>query len=295
MKTYLTSFSFPGKCGEKNAIDLGGRNCYDNFYPFFTLPEELRNIEFSPITILYGGNGSGKSTILNVIAEALNIRRTVKFNKTHFFGQYVNACTAHISEEPDALKIITSDDVFKRLFHTRQKSDETEDRREELLDVYTVYGKGEGRIRDIVGNGSWLENYDKLKDVMNARKNGMTGSGLVRHYNIKSIIGKSNGEEALEFFMSEVRDPGIYLLDEPENSLSAIFQRQLSEFLFESARFYDAQLVIATHSPFMLSIPGAKIYNLDSSPVNVTNDWTSLSNMREYYELFKAYSDDFER
>ncbi len=30
---------------------------------------DFKRIDFEPVTILYGGNGSGKSTALNVIAE----------------------------------------------------------------------------------------------------------------------------------------------------------------------------------------------------------------------------------
>ena len=84
-------------------------------------------------------------------------------------------------------------------------------------------------------------------------------------------------------------------MDEPENSLSAVYQRELAQYLSDSVRFFDAQLIIATHSPFMLSIPGATIYNLDSEEFCVTEDWTSLDNMIEYYELFKQHSDSFEK
>ncbi len=299
MNIYLSSFFLPGEKGEFKALDTGGHTCYNNFYPFKILPPELQLIEFSPITILYGGNGSGKSTILNVIAEKLQIRRKTKYNKSRFFGQYVDACSYEMCDEPEVLRIITSDDVFKRLFNTREQSEQIDNKREEMLELHFRYANRDngapGQIRELVGEGSWLENYDKLNAVREARKRGTTASSFAKRTVGDSIIGKSNGEEAMEYFSDEIKDPGIYLLDEPENSLSAIYQRQLSEFLFEAARFFGAQLIIATHSPFMLSIPGAKIYNLDTQPVSVTSDWTSLDNMREYYALFKAFSEDFER
>ena len=111
----------------------------------------------------------------------------------------------------------------------------------------------------------------------------------------KNIIGKSNGETALDYFYANIQEPGLYLLDEPENSLSAQHQRELADYIFESVRFFDAQIVISTHSPFMLSIPSAKIYNLDDEENTITEDWTTLSNMIEYYELFKRFSEDFEK
>ena len=59
-----------------------------NIYPFNIFPERIErmgslSIDFTtPITILYGNNGSGKTTILNLIAEHLNAARHSAFNKS---------------------------------------------------------------------------------------------------------------------------------------------------------------------------------------------------------------------
>lgn len=45
--------------------------------------------------------------------------------------------------------------------------------------------------------------------------------------------------------------------------------------------------MIATHSPFVLAIRGAKIYDLDEEPVDVKR-WTELENVRAYYDFLKA-------
>jgi predicted ATPase len=58
------------------------------------------------------------------------------------------------------------------------------------------------------------------------------------------------------------------------------------------ARFERCQFVIATHSPFLLGIRGAKIYDLDSSGVPV-RPWTALENVREYYNFFNARKGEF--
>ena len=76
------------------------------------------------------------------------------------------------------------------------------------------------------------------------------------------------------------------MLDEPENSLAPKFQIDLLKLIVEASRYCDCQFVIATHSPFLLSIPGAKIYNLDLDPVEQCN-WYELENVRIYYEFFK--------
>ena len=64
------------------------------------------------------------------------------------------------------------------------------------------------------------------------------------------------------------------------------------QFLEDSARFFGCQFVIATHSPFLLSMKGAKIYDLDADPVQ-TRAWTELSNVRAYYDFFKKHENEF--
>ena len=67
---------------------------------------------------------------------------------------------------------------------------------------------------------------------------------------------------------------------------------ELAQYLSDSARFYRCQFVIATHSPFLLAIPGARIYDLDSRPVQARR-WTELESVREYYDFFKAHEEEF--
>ena len=108
-----------------------------------------------------------------------------------------------------------------------------------------------------------------------------------------NIIQESNGETALEFWQNEIEDNALYIIDEPENSLSAANQLKLKTFIEESARFYNSQFIIATHSPFLLAIDGAKIYDLDSVPVK-TRRWTDLENIKVYNQFFLDHSDNFE-
>ena len=95
------------------------------------------------------------------------------------------------------------------------------------------------------------------------------------------------------YFTQRVKDGGLYLLDEPENSLAPDLQLKLCDFLFESVRFFGCQLVIATHSPFILSMRGARIYDLDDDPVSVKK-WTELENVRAYYDFFFFLGKEFE-
>ncbi len=86
---YLSDFTFPSEDKEMSYIYSIGRECYNTFYPFKTLSvRDLEKIEFESITILYGGNGSGKSTALNVMAEKTRISRDSIYNKSNFYSDY---------------------------------------------------------------------------------------------------------------------------------------------------------------------------------------------------------------
>ena len=104
----------------------------------------------------------------------------------------------------------------------------------------------------------------------------------------------SNGESAFIYFTDKIRENGLYLLDEPENSLSPAKQQELLQFIEDSARFFQCQFIIATHSPFILSIKGAKIYDMDEEPVKIKK-WTELPNVLEYYKFFKKHEGEFNR
>lgn len=96
---YLKSFTFPNADREFDFLLSIKRNCYDSFYPFKILSRhELDRLDFEPITILYGGNGSGKSTALNVIAEKTGISRDSVFNKSCFFSDYVSLCDMNMDD-----------------------------------------------------------------------------------------------------------------------------------------------------------------------------------------------------
>ena len=69
-----------------------------------------------------------------------------------------------------------------------------------------------------------------------------------------NIIEWSNDESALIFWEREIKEDSIYILDEPENSLSAENQLKLKKFIEDSVIFYNCQFIISTHSPFLLKL-----------------------------------------
>lgn len=282
---YLKEFNLLGEEFENGILINERRNYFHNQYPFriFT-DKKLEKIDFTNITILYGGNGSGKSTILNIIAEKLNAKG-LNFTGGEMFQTYVDYCKHETSLEiPDEVKIIKSDDVFDYIYNVKRINNRGFNQREALLKEYFECKKTS--IRDI-------NDYQSIKNEVDAKRLGP--SGFIRGRMLdKDVFEQSNGESALMYFISEIKDNGIYLLDEPENSMSASMQLKLTKFLEESARFFNCQFIIATHSPFILGMNGATIYDLDSVPVS-TKKWWELENMKIYYNFFKDNSEKFDK
>lgn len=286
---YLDSFTLPDSDDEWEFFMRLRKTCYDSHYPFQIIAREQKTtLSFDNITILYGNNGSGKSTVLNVMAEKLGLDRFSPYNRTSFYGDYTALCSFEKgTRTPRERRIIVSDDVFDEMFRKRGRNVEIDAERQSLSEEYDDLLKAGAKgfrlqsVRD-------AEKLGKLNDARRRSK-----SDFIKRRLAKNERTMSNGESALEFFSKNIGENGLYLLDEPENSLSPNTQLLLKQFLEEQVRFYGCQLIIATHSPFLLSLKGAKIYDLDGDVVE-TAKWTDLPNVREYYEFFKEHGGEFE-
>lgn len=284
---YLSSFSFPSIDDEFEFFRHRPMTCYTSFYPFQVLAEkELPWLDFSHITILYGGNGSGKTTALNVIGETLHLQRDSVYNRSSFFENYTAMCGYELNTAlPGNSRVITSDDVFDYILNIRSLNGNIDNKREELFEEYTANKYSHFQLKS-------MEDYDKLKKVNQARSN--TKSKYVRKNLMNNIREHSNGENAYFYFFDRIRENGLYLLDEPENSLSPQRQTDILRIIEDSAGCLGCQFIISTHSPFLLSAKGAKIYDLDENPVSLKN-WTELKNVRMYYDFFKKHKNEFEK
>ena len=284
---YLSAFYFPGEEAESSFL-FELKNTYDqSVYPYGILPKAgLNEIFFRPVTILYGGNGSGKSTALNVIAEKLRLVRSSAYNRSRFFGDFVDQCRVTQEEAiPRESRIITSDDVFDMMLEIRSINEGIDRKREKLADDYFDLKHEQFQIRS-------LDDLDHLHKINQARSK--THSRFIAKETRQSVRERSNGESALMYFQSKIEMDTLCLLDEPENSLSPENQLILADFLMDSVRYCGNQLVISTHSPFLLAFPGAKIINLDDGS-SVVDSWTKLKNARVYYDFFKKHAGEFEK
>lgn len=77
---------------------------------------------------------------------------------------------------------------------------------------------------------------------------------------------RSHGEAFLNLFAQRLSPKGLFLLDEPEAALSP--QSQLGFLaMIREAISTGAQFVVATHSPILMAIPGARIHSFDDGSV----------------------------
>ena len=260
------------------------RTCYNGIYPFKIFPDKgLERVDFAPITIFYGGNGSGKTTLLNILAELTGVTRHSAFSGSAFFKEYTRRCQLDAKAIPESSQILTSDDVTDYLLNIRYLNDGIDVRRNELFDEYLDRKYSSHQLKS-------MADYDDWKESMEAKKS--TQSQFVKNRLMRNVDMQSNGETAMRYYTERIDRDALYLIDEPENSLSATRQKELAEYIYQSARFFGCQFVISTHSPFFLAMPGARVYNLDLYPARECK-WTELENVRAYYDFFKEHEDEF--
>ncbi len=256
------------------------RTIYTSYYPFHLFDfRDMPTILPEEITIFCGGNGSGKSTVLNVIAEKLGLPRTTPYNRTDFFDDYTDLCdyTLDHTISPDS-RIITSDDIFDHVLDIRRLNAGIDRKRETLIQEYIDEKKNPSN--PFTG----LDDYDAWKRRTSIRQG--TQSQFIRQNLIRNVTERSNGESSLSFFVDKIADGGLYLLDEPENSLSPANQLRLKDFIENCVSNHACQFMISTHSPFLLALEGAKIYDLDREPIGSVADWRELDSIQTYMNFF---------
>ena len=259
------------------------KNKNTNIYPFNVLQNKEPDVFiFDNITVLYGNNGSGKSTILNIIAHKLDMKGKERNNPevigtVPYFEDFAQKCTYELSENENGKKISRIPENSRYI-----KSEEI------LYEIRKIQ-------QSAVLQESIESNLTRERGTKKAKQFLQTGEGKAQFERFEFAQDKySNGETTMQILEDNIETDRLYLLDEPEVSLSPQNQVKLAEELNKMSRYLGVQFIIATHSPFMLGILNAKIYNLDTKDYKVQK-WSKLENVRYFYDFFKNRSSEFEK
>jgi predicted ATPase len=110
-----------------------------------------------------------------------------------------------------------------------------------------------------------------------------------QRYGGRSLHSQSHGEAYLAILLNRVQS-GIVLMDEPESALSPQRQLALLIRMRELAMARRTQFIVATHSPILLTYPGAQILSFDVTPIRpVTLEDTS------HYRITRGILEEPER
>ena len=94
-----------------------------------------------------------------------------------------------------------------------------------------------------------------------ARDPEFAGDPYMR-YGGKSLHNRSHGESFLALLQNRFNS-GLYLMDEPESALSPQRQLTLLAMIADRVSKDKSQFIIATHSPILMTFPGATIVSFD--------------------------------
>lgn len=116
------------------------------------------------------------------------------------------------------------------------------------------------RAESFYNAASYIEELDSIAAV---------SPPIIESYGGISLHAQSHGESFFSLVTHRFGGKGLYLLDEPEAALSPSRQMALLVRLHQLAQM-QSRFIIATHSPILLSYPGARIYELSEDGIRST-------------------------
>lgn len=247
---------------EFNSQDTGS-------FPFtLEIVKFLCEIKFSsPVTFLVGENGSGKSTILEAIAcavESITVgSESVKTDKSlaplRKLAQYFRLAWTKRTRKGFFLR---AEDFFGYARSMRRTKEEYQQELENIKDEY----KGRSKYAEALAS---MPYQGQLADMQRRY-----GDGLDQY---------SHGESFLALFQNRFVPGGLYLLDEPEAALSPMRQLTFIAALKQMVQ-ENSQFIIATHSPIILAFPNSQILRFANGKIHEVQ-----YNQLEHVQLTKDF------
>jgi predicted ATPase len=203
----------------------------------------------------------------------LNLCRRIAFfvgengsGKSTFLEAITRKCGIHIWDKPK--RHIAHDNPY-------------ETRLADYVEVAWANGRVPGSLFRAETFRDWA---DFLDDV------ALCDPGRLAYHGGHLLNTLSHGQGILSYLQGRYRLKGLYLLDEPEAALSPLSQIKFLQVLQQLDQNQHAQFIIATHSPILLSCPGAQILTFDTAPIQEIEYQDTL-----HYQVYKAFFTDREQ
>lgn len=100
------------------------------------------------------------------------------------------------------------------------------------------------------------------------------------------FLSWSHGEGFMRVFEERMSRQGLYLMDEPESALSPNRQRELIGLLTRAQRTAAAQVILATHSPILMAVPGAQLLQITRFGLEPV-DYRETAHFRLYEQFIR--------
>jgi predicted ATPase len=200
-------------------------------YPFHLPFVRHLRVEFGPLTFLIGENGSGKTTLIEAIADL---------------------CRLPIG---GGGRTELADDLRSERPRSRLAAALRPSFRERPWDGYFVRA----------------ENLVRLADLLEERERDPDFRGDPYFaYGGRSLHERSHGEAFIALFEHRLQPGGILIMDEPEAALSPQRQLSLLAQLYVFLESGSTQVIIATHSPILMTFPNARLLRINSDSIAET-------------------------
>ncbi len=202
---------------------------FDNFPLNIAALKMFVSIKISnPVTIFYGENGCGKSTLIEALADQLGMP-TSGGNKN--MGAFVQTNLVKGNESAPLSEYLVVSKSYRR-----------------PSNMYFFRAESFHEISALIDEDAKRGGYDKYLNTDN--------------YSSKDLLGQSHGESFIDLIEHQFKENGLYILDEPESALSPTNQLRLLKLIHKLSK-EGSQFIIATHSPILLGYKNAVIVNLD--------------------------------
>lgn len=189
---------------------------------------------------------------------------------------------------PYNLKYLEEDRISRSEFDRLQyliEATQRQSRHEEIIWLETEYLNFNDLEKSNLPELFYWESYLKKKRIISRIEVYLRKDGREL-----SMLNASSGELALitsiVYLSTIITDNTVILIDEPENSLHPLWQKEYAKTLLDIFYFYQPKIIIATHSPLIVN--GAEIFS-DSTKIFKSDNFSFTLQSQEPLNIEELY------